>query len=262
MATTYGDSSFVTNGSVCLISKQRVSDPNGSGTAWEYTYTGTESGINNKAAALNASGIRYRTSSVGGEFTLTATYTGLDENEDPSTETPNDTYGLDTEGVNVSIFAHPKATAEQVASGYNSANYKKTIEDALAEGEANPLSETQFPFSATIYRALSRGQEYYELRRPILRRTRTFSARYTGRSDVEARQKAWTTSTLVTEFDLPADVSGRLPTDPDSTETPVGTSWVWRLTLDTSEYNIALRQWTETKVWVFEAVDPEFYVIT
>lgn len=261
MPTTYGSTQFGADGNLCLANVQQTNDPNASGRAWDYTYVGTESSINALASSLTSQGVRFRTASAGGEFSLTATYTGLDRDQDPSAETPTDSYGLDTEGVNVSIFAHPRATAE-AASYISPAQYKKDIEDALAEGAVNPISETTYPFSATIYRALSRGQEYFELRRPILRRTRTFSARYADRADVEARQVAWRTSTLITAFALPADVSARLPADPDATDTPVGTVWVWRLTLDSSEYNIAQRQWTESKVWVFEAVDPNFYTVT
>jgi hypothetical protein len=260
MATTYGSTSFASSG-VTLVTVASVNDPQGNGPSWEYTYTGTESGINALAATLAASGVRYRLNTSEGSFGLTSIFTGTDATGDPNSEVPRDSYGLDTEGVGVSIFAHPTATIEANTYG-NAALYRKEIEDAADKGESAPIIDaTLYPFSRVLFSLLTKKQDAYELRRPILRRTRTFSARYAGRIAVEGRQKAWTTSSLISEFSLPSDISSRLPSDPPASETPYGTIWVWRLTLDTSEYDISKRMWSETRQWVFEAVSPTMYQV-
>ncbi len=269
--SSFGSSTFSGNGWT-LVNVSAVNDPQGNGPSWEYTYTGTQAGINTLAAQLSSAGIRHRTTSGGGDFGLVATYTGVDKDGNPATEIPADSYSIDTEGVNVSIWSHPLVTAEANAyttpttvgsfSLISSSDYRKQIETALSEGTANPHDTGTYPAAVHVYSSLARGQEYYELRRPILRRTRTFSFRYADKLSVTSQQPAWTTASLITAFSLPTDISSRLPSDPPSSETPAGTQWVWRLTTDSSEYSPASRKWIETRTWVFEAVDPFYYSVT
>lgn len=260
-AVTHGSSDFVSGGNVTLVRIDAANDPQGFGPSWDYTYTGTQTAIDALAFSLATAGVRVRQSVTAGEPVLVASYFGTNLNGNPATEVPTDSWGFDTEGVNLSLFAHPTATRE--ASQYATfALYKHDIEEALSNGTANPLDVGSFPFSHTIYRSLARGQDYYELRRPILRRNRTVSFQYTSKAEIEMQQRVWTTAALIAEFAVPADVQSRIPSDPSVNETPYLTEWGWLLTVDTSEYSPSLRRWTETKQWVFGAFDPLWYNIT
>lgn len=253
MPTTYGTNLTNTN-----IAGQI--DPQGTGTSWEYSYTGTATAINALAATLLSQGVRYRITNDNGIYTLVASY-AVTPGE---TETPNDAWGFDTEGTNISVFAHPYAFTEATAKGYTLAEYKKLIVDAVNEG-TNSADTTfaSWDFAVRIYKLLSMNQEYYEVRRPVLKRQRKFSADYTQKMTIDPYQRVWTTQSLITEFAIPSDVQNRIPNDAliPASETPQGCAWGWRLSIDTSEYNPSLRKWSESKQWSFAAWPVDFYLV-
>lgn len=246
---TYGNITFTGNGNVTLTRAGLAFDGS-SGQVWEEMWEGTSAGIDAKYAEVIALGGKARRTSEGVNHALSVTYAR--DPDDISPEVPTEEWEADTETAEVDLFALAPAVNE--ALGYDSvAKYRKDITDAVNDGEAFPLSETEFPVGYYLYTLLARGVTSQGLNRPTLSRTRTFSAYYTGRNRATAVQTVWTTDALISAFSIPASVQATLPETPSATDTPTGTVWGWKLTVDRGQFNVATGRWNENKTWVFAA---------
>jgi hypothetical protein len=76
---------------------------------------------------------------------------------------------------------------------------------------------------------------------------------------MEYQQTVWTTSALISAFSIPSAVQDRFPDDPSAAETPEGTRWGWKLTVDRSSYNTGTGKITEVKSWTFGAWVESFF---
>lgn len=246
---TYGNTTFSGNSNVTLTRAGLAFDGS-SGQVWEEMWEGTASGIAAKYAEVIALGGRARKGSEGGNHTLSVTY--VKDPDDLSPEVPTEEWEADTETAEVDLFALAPAVVE--AAGYVSvAQYRKDITDAVNDGEAFPLSEANYPVGKYLYSLLSRGVTSQPLNRPTLSRTRTFSAYYTGRNRASAVQTVWTTDALISAFSIPASVQATLPQTPSAADTPTGTVWGWKLTVDRGQFSVSTGRWNENKTWVFAA---------
>jgi hypothetical protein len=254
----YGDSTFASAG-ITLLRAGRIWD--GRSTSWEELYFGTSAGITAKYNAAIAAGAKARISNDNGTQTLTLTY-ALDPN-DLTGEVPEDEWSDDTETAEVDLFAWAPAVNEaaqfvaQSTTGTEAA-YRKEIKDAVDNGETYPLG-SGFPVGQYVYKLLARGVTSIPFNRPVLSRNRTFSTAYENRNQMQAVQTVWTTSALISAFDIPTAVQARLPENPGVNDTPEGTAWGWKLTVDRASYNIALGKVTEQKTWVFAAWVTSFF---
>lgn len=266
MSKTAHLATSIASGQICLVGFAPSVDPDRKGT-WNYSYEGTDNGIANLADVMLAAGAKINATYGSGSARLEASfpfYPGADPSDagtPPTAEVPADRYSVKFGAVQVSLFALPKATNE--ADGYIAVpQYKKDITDAVNAGTALGLDSGTYPFAHVIYRLLSHGVENVNVDRPTLRRTRTYSYTFADRRVVTFDQYAYTTSRLITEFDIPTDIADILPVDPSGTgETPVSSTWGWRIADQDLEYNPTSRKWEETVVWEYAAYDTGIFTI-
>ena len=247
---TYGSATFTDNGQVTLVRSGLAFDGS-SGQVWEESWVGTSAGIAAKYAEVIALGGKARRGSEGGSYTLTVAYAR--DPDDISDEVPAVDWEVDTETAEVDLFALAPVMREAATVGL--ANYRKSLMDAVNDGEAFPFAAGQegWPVAFELYGLLARGVTHQGLDRPVLSRQRTFSATYTGRNKASAVQTVWTTDALISAFAIPAAVQAGLPDDPGADETPAGTVWGWKLTVNRGGFNESTGKWSEQKTWVFAA---------
>lgn len=247
---TYGNITFTGNSNVTLTRAGLAFDGS-SGQVWEEMWEGTSAGIATKYAEVIALGGKARKGSEGGNFTLSVTYAR--DPDDVSPEVPTEEWEADTETAEVDLFALAPVVKESATVG--AANYRKSLLDAVNDGAAFPFAagKEEWPIAYKVYELLSRGVTSQPLNKPVLSRTRTFSAFYTGRNRPSAVQTVWTTDALITAFSIPASVQATLPETPSADDTPTGTVWGWKLTVDRGQFNVATGRWNENKTWVFSA---------
>lgn len=255
MAATQIGESYV------LVGQSYRVDPVSGGVVLEQEYDGTGTSIDTLTAALVAQGARVSKTNAGGVNRVIAQWS-RDPSASPLDEVPADIWDDDTVTEEVSLFDMLPARIE-AESYVTTALYKKDIEDAIANGDAYPLDATAFPVGNRIYRLLAAGISTMPVNRPILTRNRTFSALYTPRNQMEYRQTVWTTAALIAAFSIPTAVQNRFPETPSAAETPEGTVWGWKLTVDRSSYNVGTNRIQEVRTWTFAAwVESFFTVVT
>lgn len=257
----YGTASFASAGNVTLI-RSGLSFDGSSGQVWEEQWVGSDAGIAAKYIEAVALGGKARRTYDQGQAGLYVVY-ARDPN-DASPEVPYEEWDDDVTTEQMDLFAWAPAALEaeayRVAGGEGGvAGYRKVIRGAIDDGTAYPLSDATYPVGSYIYTLLSKNVTSIPLNRPTLTRTREFSSAYTGRNQMTARQTIWTTSALVSAFNIPAAVQSRLPDDPPANETPSGTVWAWRLAVDRSNYNVSKGKIQEIKTWEFAAWVSSFF---
>jgi hypothetical protein len=258
-----------------LVSQRIVTDPQ-NGSSWVLTYEGSEWGVKAMGATLLAYGAKIETDVDGGKSKLVATFSKDPATaSDPTIETPNVKWDLDWEMVQVSIWGSYKVINELVYD-LNPAETKKLIVDAASNGQKFPFAKSVYPACYEVFCKLVAGGEYIEIPRPVLTRIRTYSPKYASRFRVSQRQFAYTTPTLISTFEVPADVQLTLPEDPPLTETPLrkvdpdvaGSAtepmgiWSWKLRGLRIAYQSATRRFEESATWAFSAWDKDLYIIT
>jgi hypothetical protein len=257
-----------------LVSRRITTDPV-TGSAWVLTYEGTAYGVELVGASLNAIGGRIEVSENGGKCQLVATF-ARDPNtaSDPTTETPIDKWELDWELVQISIWSIPIVTrelwayAKDSAGLYNVSAVKKKIVDSVTAGEEYPFTLVdQYPNLFRVYNKLLSGAEFYETKRPVLTRVRTYSESYPSRTRVVQREFVYTTSTLIGTFAVPVDIQNVLPFDPPDTDIPLTTAgtiagtWSWKNRGERLAYQVATRRFEESMTFAFSAWDNELYEV-
>jgi len=165
-------------------------------------------------------------------------------------ETPVDTFGWDTELAQESIFSNPQVLAA-AGSDDEIARWKASYKEPLKESK---LPSTLTTFSAEqleLYTLLLRGQEAVEVERLVLRRTRTFTLRYPQPIRLTSVPEIYTSSALISAFDIPGSVAAQFPATPGTT--PQYTVWGWKKRRDSSNILVAQGRVEENKDWVFAA---------
>jgi hypothetical protein len=250
-AYTHGSATFassgVTQGSARLVFDQR------GGNTWEYTYEGTATGIAAQAAALQAAGARTSIDNSGPIHRLVASFV-RDPNESTSAEVAFDVWNIENEEYQVSVFATTRAI-EEAGSYTNRALYRSDIEEAVRNGEAYPLSASEFPVGQYIYNLLTQGIDTQPQKLPVISRNRTYSLTYTGTPHrVTVTPVVYTRAALIADFGIVSPLLDRIPPDPSIT-LPEGFVWGWYLARESFSYQIergALKV-TENLGWRFGA---------
>ena len=268
MSVFQNDSAFSLTG-YQRISRRLVSNLP-TGVQWEFLYEGTIANLPSLAANLAAKGARVTMELKPGKSTLSALW-GFDPGETPesspaTTETPVERYELIYEQVQYSVFNHPKVNAE--AERYGSVSeYKALIENAVKNGDPNPLDSGVYPISEIlIVGFLARGIDYWDGFRPVIRRTRSFSQTYelnTTPERVSATVKVWTRSALISAFSIPTAFQNRIPEDPSPTDMPLPANsvWGWRIKSFSAGYTDKERKWEESAEWDFAAWNTSLYEV-
>ena len=257
-----------------MTERKIVSDPV-SGASWVLTYEGTASGVTSMAATLKAYGAKVETTEAGGKCSVVATFAKDPTTaSNPSAEVPIERWDLDEELVQVSIWSIPvvvweiKKYCDTFGSGLTPAKVKKQVTDAVQNGEDYPLIDRGgYPAIYRVYSKLVVNVEYYETKRPVLSKIRTYTDTYPDRTRVVQRETVYTTPSLITSFSVPAAVQSILPVDPPDTDTPLNSDgtvagvWSWKLRGVRLSYNKSTSRWEESLTWAFSAWDKDLYLV-
>ena len=232
---THGSSDFNTLG-YTLQSQTPGYDPQG-GVSWTQVFVGLQTYLEAYAATAQAAGARTSLEIGSGDLTRLTVQWSRDPNQPESAEVEQDRWEFAEEPYQIPLFSHPviAAEAKRVGTGQE-AEYRRALKDAVANGDANPFASalTTYPASPAVYGMLSQGVEYWQAGRPTIRRIRTYSLTWTGSPQaVEAYQRVYVRSSLISTFSIPSDVQSQIPTDP-SDPPPDGTVWGWRLSSKSS----------------------------
>lgn len=261
----------------CDLVEQRISSDPKTGSTWVLTYEGSELGVKTMAATLISYGARIETTVDGGKAKLVATFAKDPDGDsitNPAAEVPIDRWELDWEMVQISIWSIPSVTRELVKYSndslglYNVSQIKKKITDAVQAGEEYPFTDlSTYPNMYRVYNKLLSGAEYYETKRPVLTRVRTYSDKYPYRTRVVQREFVYTTATLISAFQVPQDIQDVLPFDPPDSDIPLTTkgdvagTWSWKIRGERLAYQVATRRFEENTTWAFAAWDNELYEV-
>jgi hypothetical protein len=229
-----------------LVAREKVGDSR-LGSIWQDTYRGPEASIMLLALGFQNLGLEFTWRQDRAYWLLTVRY-GYEEG---ATETPQDTWELVSERNVMDLWAHPRIAAALSAQGDSAASTRAKIQQAVDDGKAWSTVGVTDEHLQEAYRLLLRGATGYDLKRPVLRRVRTYSARYATRIVIRAIEQIFTTSKIVAEYSIPSSVQAQLPTDPS--EIPDGTVWAWKES-DTRATTIPrTNRIEETIEWTFAA---------
>lgn len=235
------------------------------GEVTKEVWVGTQGAIYNLGRILQESQIRYSISHNGPVYTLNATLGARQDTTEQ--EAPIDSYEFDTEFSQPSVWTSDKVFS--VAGSQETLNtWRRDIENAIkgidttgtASATGGPLSEAASGFTGNklkLYRLFIRGAESVEVGTVVLNRVRTFSTQYVGRLQLDATEKIWTTSALVTAFNIPADIAALMPANPATT--PSDTAWSWKIRKQTFKPLRKDSRIEETLAFVFKAWSTMLY---
>jgi hypothetical protein len=158
------------------------------------------------------------------------------------------------DALQVDLFNHPQAKLEaQLWAGTTSglSKYSKLIRDAVSNGDPFPAGSIPVatnPVALTIYNLLCNGTDYFELPRPVLSRSRSFSTSYPTRLVQNAAVTVYSRASLISTFSIPSSVQNQIPPTP-ATAPPTGEVWAWRLRRQDSTYEPSTRRYSEQMEW-------------
>jgi hypothetical protein len=257
----YGSATFIADGQLTLTDNTLASQPGSS--SYSLTWSGTEAGIDAKAAELELAGYPFQRRKAEGRFMLTAVFA-----TDPSVgavEVPADVWGFDDEVAQIDIYSHPRAWTYLADEGAASAHIaKQSLENYISAGLAPTSADHVFDSSPAglsanaLYLYRVSGGTHYDLKRPVLFRQREFSVAYAPRRVIENVPKFYTRSRLITEFSIPTVIANQIPDDPADTP-PSGTAWGWKERQDNSQTIPRSGRITERRDWVFAAYSTYFF---
>lgn len=255
------------------------------GSSLTYTFEGTYAQVIAAAADAESRGIRCHVGHEGVKWFASINTGGNREAFDPiqAPEIPVDTWEMDTENAHEDFWSAGKLISLAAAANESQGSslseedriaiWKDAVELALSEREQPDLTDvdvsdasidltggvslTETEIINGLYDLRIRGTEHVEVTRPILRRTRYISRRYSLPTVVEAVPLLYTTPRLVAAFAIPALIAVKLPADPDTK--PTNTIWSWKLRKNDSRWHSPLQKWEETMEWYFASWTAFFY---
>lgn len=237
-----------------IVETGRDFDPTNGYTYWS-KYEGNQQAIYGIEAAFAAAGNKVRVSQEGPVFMLEVRY-GAPANGQQ--EIPQDKWNFDIDFYNTSIWSAPDVISDAATAGATAGitaddqinHWRRQIKEEMDKAVPAAPAASGFPEPLMeIYANIVRGQEAYEVERPVLTRVRTISVNYAGAVVIEAKPVFYSTAKLIALFRLPKSIADRLPQNP--VYTPGYTQWGWKKRKDTSEFILALNKVQEVKDWVF-----------
>ena len=241
-----------------------TSDPQ-VGAVWQLSFEGPRDAIRIASLDWQAAGGRVQIEEDGpisrAQVTLSGARNASDPTQPISSEQPTDRWELRTDRVEISLFDLPNVSdeAERYAAAPNKsrAGYRKTIEDAVAEGVALTMDVNVYPLALQVYYRLSRGQDSFPTTRINLVRQRSFTTSYGSPIPSNVIPPVYSTNSLVQAFAIPATVANALPANPS--QKPTGTEWGWLVMDDAYSYVPKLNLVEQTTSWAFAAWDTGIY---
>lgn len=229
-----------------LISSDQQFDPQ-NGPVRVDSYQGDELSIKSLAKQLSEAGVRCVIKHSGPIYSMDATFGEGDTSKD---ETPVDTYEIDGEFVQSSLWLSNKLflicagsfpttpTEQQVQDRL--AEWRRDIENAMkgkdTTGKQNekggPLSESESTFTGgklSVYRLFVRGADSIEQPRPVLKRVRTVSPKYSKKITLDSAENIYTAKAIKELWEIPQAIIDQLPVSPGADQTPIETVWAWKI---------------------------------
>jgi len=163
-------------------------------------------------------------------------------------------WSISTDAIEKDLFTLPDALSE--ADAYDTirgpGQYRKGIEEAVADGEALDSSYASYPYATSLWLELARGVESYEESYMILTRSIQYSVNRPTVLELQTNREFYSTSRLVANEGIPSDVLFDLPTDLPADQTQA--VWGWRISdqrasidselVATHETSWTLAQWS------------------
>ena len=235
------------------------------------TWKGTKAQIAVIAPIFRGAGAKTGVSNEGALWTLVATWSvELSQNLNSSTpagavfvgEVPTETWNVNVELVQVDVrgaagvrnlFATGTLGDETLAGAFalaeDAIKARQTPPAYLASKSIPPIPSTDLEAYMKVYRLKVRGVNAVEEKRPILSRTRSYSAYYDEPIKIVGADVVYTTSKLISTFKVPDLIQQKLPSNPPVTLTEA--RWGWKQRRQDGSYNASRNRIEESSDWVF-----------
>lgn len=222
---------------------------------------GTEENCLIVARNMHAQGLRAEVIPIVGtpQCRLVITFPDLNDN---APEVPITRWSIKTEIEDVDIFTLPEASQEMFYFTPRS-RYRRLIVDAVNKGESAPeaIDLVIFPFAEQLFNWLCEGIRSLPITRPTVYRSRSMSWDYADPIIIPTYPSVWTTSALISEFEIPQPFARKLPFGNDEL-TPPGRVWGWlMLTSDVDDQFGGTFKQDEVVSWVFAPWEPSRFNI-
>lgn len=220
------------------------------GPSTTFIWEGEEEALNTMAPNMGGVARVYRFN--GPVYRMNVRY---GDAQDGSTEVPSDTWEIDTEMAEVSLWECPILV--KLAGGSDELLIWKSFILTAAEAKLDPpghYPNDNAPWTgdlAATYREYLRGTRAFELKRPILKRIRTISTNYANPVDIIVPEPVYTSNKLKDLYGIPVRIFAQLPDNPSADVTPTDRFWGWKQRKESSKTVIALNKTEETIEWIF-----------
>ncbi len=138
-----------------------------------------------------------------GQFVARRFEGGTSSNEDP---TLMDRWGVSSEILEQSIFAHPDVYAESAAYSKGPSSYKKQIEEAARSDTPLAVDVAALPKAPKVLQELTRGVESFEINSLIIERSRTLPLDHATRHKQRRTDLFYRSATLSVIENIPTYV--------------------------------------------------------
>ena len=235
------------------------------------TWKGTKPQIAVIAPVFRGAGAKVGVSNEGALWTLVATWSvELAQNLNSATpagavfvgEVPTETWNVNIELVQVdlrgaagirALFGTGTLGDELIAGSFalaeDAIKARETPVVYLSKRSLPPLPKNYEDAYMKVYRLKVRGVNAIEEKRPILSRTRSYSASYDDPIKVVGADVIYTTSKLISTFKVPDLIQQKLPSNPPVTLTEA--KWGWKPRRQDGSYNASRNRIEESSDWVF-----------
>lgn len=242
-------------------------------TGWQTaeTWQGTKAQIGAIAPLFRANGAKTKVSNSGALWTLEATWTveyssGMDSTVPAGTapasaEVALEVWNMTVELVQVdlraapallALFGGPTPLAQETLSGAiqladDAIKASLNLADYLASKGMTGIPLT--PPYYQVYRLRAAGVVAFEEKRPTLSRVKTYSPTYPEPLRVSGVEVVYTSQSLISTFEIPVLIQGRMPLNPLVTR--VEAAWGWKQRRQDSAYSYGKNKIEESSDWVF-----------
>ena len=235
------------------------------------TWKGTKAQIAVIAPLFRNAGAKVGVSNEGALWTLVATWSvELSQNLNSATpagavfvgEVPTETWNVNIELVQVDLRGAPgvrllfgnttlgdEILAGAFALAEDAIKARMTPNAYLASKSLPSIPALNEDAYMKVYRLKVRGVNAVEEKRPILSRTRSYSASYDDPIKVVGADVIYTTSKLISTFKVPDLIQQKLPSNPPVTLTEA--KWGWKQRRQDGSYNASRNRIEESLDWVF-----------
>lgn len=239
--------------SIKLVRTRRIFDPQ-QGWSTVEEWEGSKNACTNKQGEYFGVNVRTDLSHDGPKYRLTATI-GEIQRTGGEQEQPVDTWEIDTEWVQNSIYENPNVL-QLAGTVLTLAAWKEEID--RARKKTPPALDSSTPAGkVTLFEHIVRGVEAYEVKRIVLSRVRSVSVGYAGQFTCDAVDKVYTTARLISSFGIPSAIAARLPANP--AYTPTNSAWSWKQRRASSRFSLRINKVEEVFDFVFAAWSTTLY---